>query len=433
MFFTQDDYNKIYEYIQKRANGVKDSQFPSVDNLSDGDSIAILHNDENSKISVRNLYKGIGKNNIINYNEYVGDYNSKFTLKDVINGIQEANRIPGCVVTFLDTDSKHWETYQFTSSSTDDWYDEEYWRNVQGDDKRAFKGYFPNIELLHGEIPNPYVGDYAFVGDDLGEAIVYICYNDYTWTETTQKAIDCLTVIVDGNITVGKNGNWYQDGKNTGIPARGEKGDTPYFRYNPGNGNIEYSFDRENWTVLIGKDEITGAAATITLGKVEYQKNASPKITNSGNKHDAVFDFVLPDFDEVYTKVDGMSTQLTEMGKRLDEMSKRLDEMSKRLDKMDEDTDSGDNDSSSTSPSDDNGSSSGNKNAQSDAANTNGETSETTTGTSENDVTTDGTQESSTDSSTTSTTTDGETTQSDNGDKTEETSQEASQNNEEES
>ena len=48
---------------------------------------------------------------------------------------------------------------------------------------------------------------------------MYQCRTNGTWTNTGIKVRNYISVVVSGNITIGENGNWFSDGKDTGIPA----------------------------------------------------------------------------------------------------------------------------------------------------------------------------------------------------------------------
>ena len=62
-------------------------------------------------------------------------------------------------------------------------------------------------------------GDGAYVGSNLNDAVLYQCRTNGTWTNTGTKVRNYMSVVVSGNITIGENGNWFSDGKDTGIPA----------------------------------------------------------------------------------------------------------------------------------------------------------------------------------------------------------------------
>lgn len=68
---------------------------------------------------------------------------------------------------------------------------------------------------------------------------------DSSWTRIT----DALPI--GGNITIGSNGNWFQDGVDTGFKAQGPKGDnglTPMLR--TVNNKLQYSYDGEAWNEI---------------------------------------------------------------------------------------------------------------------------------------------------------------------------------------
>ena len=48
---------------------------------------------------------------------------------------------------------------------------------------------------------------------------MYQCRTNTIWTNTGIKARNYISVIVGGNITIGENGNWFCNGKDTGIPS----------------------------------------------------------------------------------------------------------------------------------------------------------------------------------------------------------------------
>lgn len=187
MFFTQEDYRKIEDYLKR--NSIRDTEFNTIQSLNQEDFVPVLHNKENAKISVRDIYKGIGKNNIINYHEYIGNYTSAVSLKDVLSSIKEPHRVPGCMITFMSSFSNQWETYQFNSFTIDNWLNEEYWRNLYENTQSKFKGFFPNEVLLYKACLLPYLGDYAYVGNTLGEALVYICKERGIWSKTSETVI----------------------------------------------------------------------------------------------------------------------------------------------------------------------------------------------------------------------------------------------------
>lgn len=230
-------------------------------------------------------------------------YINSFTLKEAIDSISIEDRRLGLFISFYEKpiDSNgiyRWNLYQFNSNSVNNFSDISAWDSIYYN-RTKFYGLLENEDILYKVKKNPSVGDYVFVGTSLGEAVVYRCYTKNIWKETTEKATEYLTILIQGTVTVGSNGNWFNNGVDTGISAKGEKGDKPYLRYNETTGYIEYSFDLFNWVNLINKEEITGSSATIEIGNVTTLPAGSQvNVTNSGTSNSAIFNFGIPKGDK---------------------------------------------------------------------------------------------------------------------------------------
>lgn len=293
MFFTQEDYNKIYEYIRRR--GIKDTEFGVSSPLDGTELISLVQKGNNVKTTLSNFLASFRTSNFINVTEIGSNLSGKYTLEEAIREIKKPARVGGCLITFIDKETNDWKVYQFLGKDKDEWYDLEYWRDILGITEKKFKGAFISEEALYNTVKAPEVGDYAFVGTSIGESVVYVCKTRFVWSKTTEKATEYLTVLIQGTVTVGPNGNWFNNGEDTGIPAKGEKGDKPYLRYNDTTGNVEYSFNQTDWEVLVNKEEITGAAATVTVGTVTtLDENSNAQVTNSGTTHAAILNFKIP-------------------------------------------------------------------------------------------------------------------------------------------
>lgn len=175
-----------------------------------------------------------------------------YTLEDAIKSIASVGRKPGCIISFynsnidrLDLDGR-WEIWQFNSLNVYDWENINNWINIYYNYNK-FLGWFANEDFLKKTYPFPEVGCYAYVGGLLNEALIYRCDNKHVWVNTGINSKDYIKVIVDGNVTIGENGNWFSNGNDTGIKAsiKGDNGKTPIFRNN--NNIIEYSYDELTW------------------------------------------------------------------------------------------------------------------------------------------------------------------------------------------
>lgn len=191
---------------------------------------------------------------------------NSFTLEEAINSINIEDRRLGLFISFYekpldDNGVYRWNMYQFNSNNVGDWTDLTAWSSIYYT-KNKFFGLQIDEDALYNVRKNPDIGDYAFVGETLKEAFVYRCYTKNIWKKTNEAATDYLTITLKSNITIGSNGNWFQDGEDTGIKAQGPKGDkgdnikgdpgdTPVMRLDRTSGYVQYGYDGEHWNNLI--------------------------------------------------------------------------------------------------------------------------------------------------------------------------------------
>lgn len=228
---------------------------------------------------------GYADNNIIILSEKTSDTNIKsYTLEEAINSIASVGRKPGVILGFYNENSDRldiggrWEVWQFNSTTISEWEDISHWQNIYYNYNK-FVGWYKSENSLKKYNPFPEIGCYAFVGTELNEATVYRCDKKYVWEDTTQHAWDYIKVIINGTVTVGENGNWFNNGVDTKIPAsvKGENGKTPIFRNN--NNIIEFSYDNKSWKPI--SDEIAawfrweskGGQQAFSIGKIQITRN----------------------------------------------------------------------------------------------------------------------------------------------------------------
>ena len=155
-------------------------------------------------------------------------YINSFTLKEAIDSINIEDRRLGLFISFyekpLDENNIYrWNMYQFNSNNIDNWADSTAWSSIYYT-KNKFFGFQVDEETLYNIRKNPDVGDYAFVGNTLKNSVIYRCYTKNIWKKTEELATNYITIILKGDITIGSNGNWFQDGEDTGIKAQGPAG-----------------------------------------------------------------------------------------------------------------------------------------------------------------------------------------------------------------
>lgn len=169
---------------------------------------------------------GYADNNFINLtaeNEN-GTITAYESLEEAVATIFPINRRVGATLSFFNLNADRldrqaaFELWQFNSTDLANWENRDYWNNIYYN-WNAFVGWYIGADALKNHVETPNVGQYAYVGSNLNDAILYQCRTNGTWTNTGTKVRNYTSVVVSGNITIGDNGNWFSDGNDTGIPA----------------------------------------------------------------------------------------------------------------------------------------------------------------------------------------------------------------------
>lgn len=169
---------------------------------------------------------GYADNNFINLtteNEN-GTITAFESIGEAIAAILPINRRAGATLSFYNLNSDRldrqaeFELWQFNSTDLANWENKDYWNNIYYN-WNVFAGWYVSVDSLENHVKIPNVGQYAYVGSNLNDAILYQCRTNGTWINTGIKIRNYVSVVVSGNVTIGENGNWFSDGKDTGIPA----------------------------------------------------------------------------------------------------------------------------------------------------------------------------------------------------------------------
>lgn len=229
---------------------------------------------------------GYADNNVIILSKKTSEASiQSYTLEEAITSIKSVGRRPGAILGFYNENNDRldiggrWELWQFNDTNVYNWENVDSWQNLYYNYNK-FMGWFKDENFLTKYAPFPEIGCYAFVGSEFNEAVVYRCDNKYVWNNTAQHAWDYVKVIVDGNVTVGENGNWFNNGEDTGIPAsvKGKNGKTPVFREK--DNTIQYSFDNVNWITISDKvaawfrwNATTGDTQANNVGRIQISRD----------------------------------------------------------------------------------------------------------------------------------------------------------------
>ena len=126
MFFTQEDYKKIQNWLQN--NAIKDSEFDTAEiPLRGNETVTLVQNGKNVKVFFDDLIKQLlllGMPDFINLTEKFNK--SHISLSEAINLIPLGAREIGQVITFIDEDG-NWRLYQFQGKSKFQWYSLSLW------------------------------------------------------------------------------------------------------------------------------------------------------------------------------------------------------------------------------------------------------------------------------------------------------------------
>ena len=169
---------------------------------------------------------GYADNNFINLtteNEN-GTITAYETLEEAVATILPINRRPGATLSFFNLNADRldrqaeFELWQFNSTDLANWENRDYWNNIYYN-WNVFAGWYIGADALKNHVKIPNVGQYAYVGTNLNDALLYQCRTNGTWTNTGIKVRNYISIVVSGNISIGKNGNWFSNGEDTGIPA----------------------------------------------------------------------------------------------------------------------------------------------------------------------------------------------------------------------
>lgn len=231
---------------------------------------------------------GYADNNFINLtaeNEN-GTITAYESLEEAVATIFPINRRVGATLSFYNLNSDRldrqaeFELWQFNSTDLSNWENKDYWNNIYYN-WNVFAGWYVDADALKNHVETPNVGQYAYVGSNLNDALLYQCRTNGTWTNTGIKVRNYISVVVSGNITIGENGNWFSNGEDTGIPA------TPAVDEQLDNIIAKH----ESLSKTVQCIAVTGGASTAT--NVTYNNDSSG--LNAENAQDAI--------DEVSSKL----------------------------------------------------------------------------------------------------------------------------------
>ena len=163
MFFTQDDYKKIQQWLIK--NSVKDTEFNEANIPFNGEeTITIVQGNQNKKVFLKDLVSQVFNLGISDFVNITDKYDApNINLEEAIRLIPSRARKEGQVITFLDTED-HWHIYQF-KGALNQWNVLDTWEDLFDWEKLIIDSILPDEEDLTKSEPDANGNSYLSLKD----------------------------------------------------------------------------------------------------------------------------------------------------------------------------------------------------------------------------------------------------------------------------
>lgn len=127
MFFTQEDFRKIEEWLSTRT--VKDTEFPHADPLRGNEDVPIIQDGKNKTLTINELVKQVAMMELPDFfNVTTFAKKGNLFLEQAISIVPVEQRKLGLTITFH-SEKGHWLIYQFKGTSLNQWSSLNYWRS----------------------------------------------------------------------------------------------------------------------------------------------------------------------------------------------------------------------------------------------------------------------------------------------------------------
>ena len=129
MYFTQEDYRKIENWLYKRS--IKDNDLPIANSIKGNEKIPLLQDEENKISNIEDIAQYVGTTIIPDfYNITENNDDTSFkSLREALSKVPRSHQKLGLVITYRNIDDK-WCIFQFTSKSLSAWYNAAYWEDI---------------------------------------------------------------------------------------------------------------------------------------------------------------------------------------------------------------------------------------------------------------------------------------------------------------
>lgn len=128
MFFTQEDYRKIENWLYQRT--IKDTQFPEADTLNGSEKIPIIQDNKNKILTLNDFVKQVAHMQLPDFYNVTSNHKKPYiTLEEAISLVPVGQRKLGLVITFHN-ERGNWVIHQFSGTSLNQWNSLNYWNNI---------------------------------------------------------------------------------------------------------------------------------------------------------------------------------------------------------------------------------------------------------------------------------------------------------------
>ena len=147
MYFTQDDYRRIEEWLRTRT--VKDTQFPKADPLTGFEEVPIIQDGKNKVVDLDTFIRQLSLMELPDFlNVTTFTKRGHLSLEEAVNSIPVEQRKLGLTITYY-SEKGNWMIYQFKGTSLNQWDSLNYWRSIVEEAIAEFV-YHPDEEDITG-------------------------------------------------------------------------------------------------------------------------------------------------------------------------------------------------------------------------------------------------------------------------------------------
>lgn len=147
MYFTQDDYRRIEEWLRTRT--VKDTQFPAADPLTGSESVPVIQDGKNKTVGLDTFIRQLSLMELPDFlNVTTFTKKGRLSLEEAVGSIPVEQRKLGLTVTYR-SEKGNWMIYQFKGTSLNQWDSLNYWSSIVEEAIAEFV-YHPDEEDITG-------------------------------------------------------------------------------------------------------------------------------------------------------------------------------------------------------------------------------------------------------------------------------------------